>query len=195
MHAYAVKRGSEVVLHVWNAQRVNPALRLTLLGTALVLAGCGGDTKTYTSPSSAMEPTIHCARPIGGCEADAADTLVVESFSGSPERGDILVFETPPSAERKCGIAIETLIKRVIALPGETWEVRNGYVFIDGERLAETYVTPDRRDQTTQPPRRVPEDMLVVMGDNRSSSCDSRVFGPVPAANTTGKVVEIERAG
>jgi signal peptidase I len=162
---------------------------------ALVLAGCGGDTKTYTSPSSAMEPTIHCARPIGGCEADAADTLVVESFSGSPGRGDILVFETPPSAERKCGIAIETLIKRVIALPGETWETRDGYVFIDGERLAEAYVAPDRRDRTTQPPGRVPEDMLVVMGDNRASSCDSRVFDPVPAANITGKVVEIERAG
>jgi signal peptidase I len=177
------------------AQRVKLGLRLTLLGIALAVAGCGGDTRTYTSPSSAMEPTIHCARPNGGCEADVADTLVVESFSGTPERGDILVFETPPSAERECGIPIETLVKRVIALPGETWELRDGYVFIDGERLAETYVTPDRRDRTKQPPRRVPEDMLVVMGDNRAGSCDSRVFGPVPAADITGKVVEIERAG
>jgi signal peptidase I len=121
--------------------------------------------------------------------------LVVESFSGSPERGDILVFATPPSAERKCGIVIERLVKRVIALPGETWELRDGYVFIDGTRLAETYVTPDRRDQTTQPPRRVPKDMLVVMGDNRSNSCDSRAFGPVPGSNITGKVVKIDRAG
>jgi signal peptidase I len=173
---------------------VNSALLLTLLGMALVVAGCGGDTMTLTSPSSAMEPTIHCARPIGGCEADAADTLVVESFGGTPARGDILLFETPPSAERRCGIAIERLIKRVIALPGETWEMRDGYVFVDGKRLAETYVTPDRRDQTTRSPSRVPEDMLIVMGDNRSSSCDSRVFGPIPGANVTGKLVEIERA-
>lgn len=174
---------------------MNRALRLTLLGLTLVVAGCGEDTETFTSPSSAMEPTIHCARPSGGCEADAADTLVVESLSGSPQRGDILVFATPPSAERKCGFVIERLIKRVIALPGETWEMRDGYVFIDGERLAETYVTPDRRDQTTQQPRRVPKDTLVVMGDNRSNSCDSRVFGPVPEANITGKVVKINRAG
>jgi signal peptidase I len=174
---------------------VNPGLHLTLLGMALVVTGCGGGTKTYTSPSSAMEPTIHCARPMVGCEADAADRLVVASLSGSPERGDILVFETPPSAESKCGIPIGRLIKRVIAVPGETWEMRDGYVLIDGERPAETYVTPDRRDQTTQPPRRVPEDMLVVLGDNRPNSCDSRVFGPVPKANITGKVVEIERAG
>ncbi len=174
---------------------MNRAFCLAPLGLALVVAACGGDKSTYTSPSSAMEPTIHCARPGGGCEAEKADTLVVESFGGSPERGDILVFASPPSAERRCGIAIERLIKRVIALPGETWEMRDGYVFIDGERLAETYVTPDRRDQTTQPPRRVPKDTLVVMGDNRSSSCDSRVFGPVRVASITGKVVEIKRAG
>jgi signal peptidase I len=120
---------------------------------------------------------------------------VVEDVGGSPERGDILVFETPPSAERMCGIPIEVLVKRVIALPGETWELRGGYVFIDGERLPEAYVTPDRRDRTTQPPRRVPEGMLVVMGDNRASSCDSRVFGPVSTATITGEVVAIERTG
>jgi signal peptidase I len=174
---------------------VNRAIRLALLGLVLVVAGCGGDTETYTSPSPAMELTIHCARPSVGCEADAADSLAVERFSGSPKRGDILVFEPPPSAERKCGIVIERMIKRVIALPGETWEMRGGYVFIDGKRLAETYVKPDRRDQTTEPPRRVPKDMLFVMGDNRSHSCDSRVFGPVPQANIIGKVVKINRAG
>jgi signal peptidase I len=142
-----------------------------------------------------MEPTIHCARPSYGCEADAADTLVVERLSGSPERGDILVFESLPSAQLKCGIVIGEFVKRVIALPGETWEMRDGYVYIDGERLAETYVTTDRRDQSTHPPKRVPKDMFVVMGDNRSNSCDSRVFGPIPRANITGRVTKIERAG
>jgi signal peptidase I len=166
-----------------------------LLGMGLAVAGCGGDEERYTSPSAAMEPTIHCARPIGGCEADSADTLVVESLRGSPERGDILVFDAPLHAERTCGIVIERLVKRVVALPGETWEMRDGYVFIDGERLAETYVTPDRRDRTSRPPRRVPAGMLVVMGDNRSGSCDSRMFGPVPVATINGEVVEIERAG
>jgi signal peptidase I len=175
---------------------VNRASCVALVGLVVVVAACGGDdTETYTSPSSAMEPTIHCARPGGGCEADEADVLVVESWSGSPERGDILVFATPPAAERRCGIPIEQLVKRVIALPGETWEIRDGYVFVDGEQLAETYVTPARRDRDTQPPTRVPEDMLVVMGDNRAGSCDSRVFGPVPTANITGKVVEIDRDG
>ena len=167
---------------------------IALLGLAVVLAGCGGDTRTYTSTSSAMEPTIHCARPGGGCEADTADTLVVEGFGGNPERGDMLVYESLPSWELECGIVIGEFIKRVIALPGELWEMRDGHVYIGGERLAETYVTPDRRGQDTRPPERVPEDMFVVMGDNRSNSCDSRVFGAVPRDNITGKVIEIERA-
>lgn len=168
---------------------------IALLGLAVVLAGCGGDTRTYTSSSSAMEPTIHCARPGGGgCGADTADTLVVESFSGSPERGDIVLLEPSPSARRKC-VPGEFYVKRVIALPGETWEMRDGHVYVNGERLAETYVIPDRRGQDTRPSERVPEDMLVVMGDNRSNSCDSRVFGAVPRDSITGKVIEIERAG
>ena len=173
---------------------MNRALRFTLLGLAVVVAGCGRDTKTYTYRSSAMEPTIHCAGPSYGCEADTADTLVVESFGGSPERGDIVLLKPSHSAKRKC-VPGEFYVKRVIALPGETWEMRDGYVYIDDQRLAEDYVTADRRDRSTHPSRRVPEDMFVVMGDNRSHSCDSRVFGAIRRANITGRVTKIERAG
>jgi signal peptidase I len=120
--------------------------------------------------------------------------LVVESFGGSPERGDIVLLRPSPSARRKC-VPGEFYVKRVIALPGETWEMRGGYVYIDDQRLAEDYVRADRRDQSTHPSRRVPEDMFVVMGDNRSSSCDSRVFGAIPRASITGRVTKIERAG
>lgn len=173
---------------------MNRALRFMLLGLAVVVAGCGKDTKTYTYRSSAMEPTIHCAgSPSAGCEADTADTLIVESFDGSPERGDIVLLEPSDSARRKC-VPGEFYVKRVIALPGETWEMRGGNVYIDDQRLAEAYVTADRRDQSTYPSRRVPEDMFVVMGDNRASSCDSRVFGAIPRASITGRVTKIERA-
>jgi signal peptidase I len=120
--------------------------------------------------------------------------LVVKELSGSPERGDIVVLNPSHSARRKC-VPGEFYVKRVIALPGETWEMRDGYVYIDDERLAEAYVTADRRDQSTYPSRRVPEDMFVVMGDNRAHSCDSRVFGAIPKASITGRVTKIERAG
>jgi signal peptidase I len=173
---------------------MNRALRFTLLGLAVVVAGCGSDTKTYIYRSSAMEPTIHCAGPRDGCKADTADTLVVESFDGSPERGDIVLLKPSHSAKRKC-VPGEFYVKRVIALPGETWAMRDGYVYVDDQRLAEAYVTADRRDQSTHPSRRVPEDMYVVMGDNRSHSCDSRVFGAIPRASITGRVAKIERAG
>ena len=108
--------------------------------------------------------------------------------------GDIVLLKPSQSARRKC-VPGEFYVKRVIALPGETWEMRDGYVYIDDQRLAEDYVTADRRDQSTHPSSRVPEDMFVVMGDNRSHSCDSRVFGAIPRANITGRVTKIERAG
>jgi signal peptidase I len=97
------------------------------------------------------------------------------------------VFKTPPAAAQKCG-AGGTFVKRLIALPGETWEQRDGAVYINGKRLIEPYVTPDRRDQSTYPPRTIPEGKYFFMGDNRSQSCDSREWGSVPRDNIIGEV-------
>jgi signal peptidase I len=137
-----------------------------------------------------MEPTLHCARPDPGCEASLSDRVLANRFIyhfRSPHRGEIIVFNTPEAAKRNCG-AGGTFVKRLIGLPGETWEERNGYVYINGKRLNEPYVQPRRRDSETHEPVKIPQNMYFMMGDNRSSSCDSRVWGPVAKRNLIGEV-------
>ena len=80
----------------------------------------------------------------------------------------------------------ELLIKRVIGLPGETVEIRDGQVYINGKLLDEPFVAeetqPGRNGQVTVPPLHV-----YVLGDNRNHSNDSRSFGPVPIENIVGR--------
>lgn len=150
--------------------------------------------QTYRIPSSAMEPTLHCPRPAPGCEAGTADRILVSRLAPfwAPSRGDIVVFRAPEAARRKCG-AGGTFVKRIIGLPGEQVSIRlrrgAAFVFIDGERLDEPYIENDRRDVGPEETFRVPESQYFVMGDNRSQSCDSRVFGSVPRGNVIGPVV------
>ena len=73
-------------------------------------------------------------------------------------------------------------------LPGDLWEERSGYVYINGNRLSEPYIQPSRRDDRTIAPMRIPPHHYFFMGDNRSSSCDSRAWGTVPRKNLIGKV-------
>jgi signal peptidase I len=82
-------------------------------------------------------------------------------------------------------------VKRIIALPGETWQERSGYVYINGKRLNESYIKPDRRDFQSYPARTIPKGQYFMMGDNRQSSCDSRRWGTVPRKSIIGKVFAI----
>lgn len=164
---------------------------VTIVGAiAIVLAIKAWVVNPYRIPSSSMEPTLHCARPGSGCESRFSDRVLANRFIyrlRDPARGDIVVFTTPPAAEQKCGAA-GTFVKRLIALPGETWEQRDGFVYINGKKLVEPYVTPDRRDQSTYPPRKIPEGKYFFMGDNRSQSCDSREWGAVARKALIGEV-------
>ncbi len=100
-----------------------------------------------------------------------------------PERGDIVVFEPPTPSSKP-------YIKRVIGLPGERVEIRDGAVFIDGQELNEPYL---QGEETDCPGRGecgevvVPEGQIFVLGDNRDNSQDSRAFGPVPVSDVIGK--------
>ena len=179
---------TEGLPHGW---RVTIDWLVTILGAiAIVLAIKAWVVNPYRIPSSSMEPTLHCARPDTGCEARFSDRVLACRFCyrlWSPKRGDIVVFHTPPLADVRCG-AGGTFVKRLIGLPGETWSERAGYVYINGMKLNEPYVKPDRRDARTISPIKIAPGHFFMMGDNRSSSCDSRAWGTVPRANLIGKV-------
>ena len=105
--------------------------------------------------------------------------LMIEKVSyrlHAPRRGDVVVVARPKDEKN--------LIKRIVALPGETVEVRDGHTWINGQPIAEPWVTffggPD------YPPARVPANTVFVLGDNRGSSRDSRAIGPVPVNSIRG---------
>ena len=80
-------------------------------------------------------------------------------------------------------------MKRLIGLPGDTWAEKNGYVYINGKKLDEPYISPQYRDHYTFPAKKIPPGHYFMMGDNRAGSCDSRRWGTVPRGNLIGKVV------
>ena len=129
---------------------------VTIVGAvAIVLAIKAWVVNPYRIPSSSMEPTLHCARPGTGCVARFSDRVLANRFIyhlTDPSRGDVVVFETPPKARPQCG-AGGTFVKRIIGLPGETWSMQNGFVFINGKKLDEPYIKPGRRDRESYPPQ------------------------------------------
>jgi signal peptidase I len=123
---------------------------------------------TYVHGTS-MEPSLHTDQ-----------RLIVEKVSYKlhpPHRGDIVV------------VAVDTseipLIKRVIALPGETIQIRNNQVFVNGVALEEDYLADV--SQRNYGPFQVPPGQVFVMGDNRGASNDSRAFGAVPLEQIVGR--------
>jgi len=100
----------------------------------------------------------------------------------SIQRGDVVVFWYPLDRSK-------SFIKRVVALPGETIEIRRGVVHVNGQVIPEPYVPPRYADVSDYGPAKVPEDSYFVMGDHRISSNDSRVFGPVASQYIYGRAV------
>jgi signal peptidase I len=134
---------------------------------------------------------MHCARPDPGCEAGRRDRFAVLTRLVSYDRGDVVVFRTPPRAREKCGSA-GTSVKRIVGLPGERIETRVdrgvAYVHVDGKRLDEPYLGKKRRGTGPEERLRVPADHYFVLGDNRRNSTDSRYWGPVPLSVIEGRV-------
>ncbi|NJO80384.1 MAG: signal peptidase I [Cyanobacteria bacterium RM1_2_2] len=135
-------------------------------------------------PSESMLPTL-----------EVNDRLIVEKVSyrfHGPERGDIIVFMPPDAAGRYClgvqdpNVKIkDAFIKRVVALPGEKVEVKDGTVFINDQPLQENYIAA--RPEYQLPPSVVPDDSFLVLGDNRNNSCDGHFWGAVPRENIIGR--------
>ncbi len=156
-------------------------------------AGCQGGVRII---SSSMEPTLHCAKPAAGCESTTADELE-QVPDAKLERGDIIAFRAPASAGTACGGFGETRlwVKRLIGFSGERWSIVKGVVYVDGRRLREPYIGPKRRDLVSFAGGRIPKAHYFVLGDNRRVSCDSRMWGYVPAKNVIAHVVAVERDG
>jgi signal peptidase I len=171
-----------------------PSRRRALAGWAIslvvaVLLAVGIRTfvfQAFSIPSTSMVPTLNVYDRI----------LVWKAFFSWHQlrEGDIVVFAHPPR-DHCPGPARTDLVKRVIALPGQTIYSAGGVLYVDGRRLREPYLPSD--DPLGPPipgasrhdPFRVPRGEFYVMGDNRAISCDSRYWGPVQGSTIVGRVV------
>jgi signal peptidase I len=132
-------------------------------------------------PSESMLPTL-----------EVGDRMFVrrQPPSYAPAVGDIIVFSNPERTPLdQAGQLINLLVKRVIALPGQQVEVKNGQVWINGTPLSEPYLNEPILYQL--PPQTVPQGQLFVLGDNRNSSRDSRVWGFLPRPHVIGNAYKI----
>src|SRR5919198_5680370 len=169
-----------------------------VVAIGIVLAVKAWIVNPYRIPSSSMEPTLHCARPGSGCEAGNSDRVLANRFIyhfRDPKRKEIVVFNPPAQAKVLCPGGGGVYVKRIIGVPGDRWEERDGYVSIDGKRLDEPYVKPERRDRESLElsdilpgATVIPKDKYLMMGDNRRQSCDSRRWGLVPRSAIIGEV-------
>jgi signal peptidase I len=160
------------------------------IAIAAVLAIKAWVVNPYRIPSSSMEPTLHCATPEVGCQAGTSDRVLANRFIyrfTDPERGDIVVFETPPEASAICPGPGGVFVKRLIGVPGDTIEIRGDQLYVNSEPLAEPYLFGGEVGDEFGPIT-VPEDSYFMMGDNRLQSCDSREWGAVPRDNLIGPV-------
>lgn len=148
------------------------------MGTIVIAILLSLLVRTYVAearwiPSESMLPTLK-----------VGDRLIIDKISfkiNGVERGDIVVFNIPETADND----EKVLIKRVIGLPGETISVKSGIVYINERSLNEPYIFEKPKDDFG--PYVIPDDSLFVMGDNRNKSYDSRYWGPLPISNLIGK--------
>jgi signal peptidase I len=148
-----------------------------LIGGALVLALVLRTflVQSFYIPSDSMDPTLK-----------VHDRVLVNKLSyklHDVHRGDIVVFSKPPNEVSD----IKDLVKRVIGLPNETVEGHDNHIFINGKQLDEKYLPAGTRTSTFDPVK-VPSGRVWVMGDNRTRSEDSRVFGPIRESSIVGRV-------
>lgn len=135
----------------------------------------------FEVPSGSMETTI--------MTGDRIFAEKVSYYFSEPQAGDIVVFTDPQTPAR-------TLVKRIIATEGQTVDLRNGTVYVDGVALSEDYTQGESyplsntaSNVSISYPYTVPAGEVWVMGDNRENSSDSRYFGSIDKDTIFGKAV------
>ncbi|QOV22105.1 signal peptidase I [Anabaenopsis elenkinii] len=148
-------------------------------------------------PSGSMEPTLN-----GTPDQWKADKIIVDKLKyrfSQPQRGDIVVFSPTKTLQEE--EYNDAFIKRIVALPEEKVELKDGQVYINNQPLEEiNYLSPTQRTEIDvcmsasqqaylAQPQTIPPDSYLVLGDNRNSSYDSRCWGVVPRENIIGRAV------
>ncbi|MGN0779158.1 MAG: signal peptidase I [Aristaeellaceae bacterium] len=105
-----------------------------------------------------------------------------EYLFGTPERFDVVICHYP-------GRGNTNFVKRVVGLPGDVVQITGGYLYINGEKYEEDYLT--HRPNYEMEPYQVPEGQYFVLGDNRSNSNDSHLIGPIDESMIMGKVHQV----
>jgi signal peptidase I len=163
----------------------------TVLLTLIIFLAVRAVVQNFKVEGASMEPTLHTGQyllinKVGYSRLEGTPLAFLDHRGGAgdgylfggPQRGDIVVFRAPVQPDKD-------FIKRVIALPGDTIEVRGGQVWVNDQLIDEPYI----RDKAPYlvPRQTVPPTHYFVLGDNRPNSSDSHVWGLVPAENIIGR--------
>jgi signal peptidase I len=163
----------------------------TVLLTLIIFLAVRAVVQNFKVEGASMEPSLHTGQyllinKIGYARLEGTPLAFIDHHGGAadgylfggPQRGDVIVFRAPVQPDKD-------FIKRVMALPGDTIEVRGGQVLVNDQVIDEPYI----RDKPPYlvPRQTVPPDHYFVLGDNRPNSSDSHVWGLVPAENLIGR--------
>lgn len=140
----------------------------------LCLHSCSAATQTSVQPVKVMGKSMEPGLKEG-------DRIFIGKNVEKLERGDIVTYRYPKDEA-------QSFIHRIVGLPGEEIEIREGRVYISGKQLKEPYVKTENIIYSQEPaPMKVPEESYFVMGDNRDHSNDSRFWGALPKEYIYGK--------
>ncbi len=153
----------------------------------LLINGTLGQARVI--PSGSMQNTLligdHLIMSRIGYDAGVPFTNLHVSLWRDPQRQQVVIFRPPFNPDSP------DLVKRVIGMPGDTVEIHDGAVWINGKRLKEPYLTDPMGPEERRGPYKVPPKSYFVMGDNRGNSYDSRYWGFVPRSAIIGTPVVI----
>lgn len=170
--------GNETRLPIpWGAV-IYAAIILAAIATVLLIRSFV--IEPFSIPTESMCDTLQVGDSV------LAEKITLE-LGGTVSAGDVIVFENPEKGSEK-----DVLCKRVVACAGQTVDMKNGSVYIDGKKITEDYAKGDSyplylgKGKRISYPYEIPEGEIWVMGDNRENSADSRYFGPISEDSVIG---------